>query len=127
MTPASLPHVTLKLLLSFAALDEPTDPAGADELVCDDGSSAYDENGDPNADCEINECVVMESLCWSERLDFCYSESGDDNGSCHLRDKACGNGVSCWGLYIACVGEWSCRDPQWWGCGRGTCVEPHRA
>jgi hypothetical protein len=50
-----------------------------------------------------------------------------DAETCDLEDKACGNGVSCWGLYIACVGEWSCQDPQWWGCSSGTCVEPKRA
>jgi hypothetical protein len=127
MMTASLPHLTLTVLLSLAADDARRAPAGDDAPVCDDGSSPYDENGEPNVDCEIHECVVVESLCWSERLDFCYDDGGSANGSCRLEDKECGNGVSCWGLYIACVGEWSCRDPQWWGCSQGTCVEPKRA
>lgn len=125
MSPAN--PLTLKLLLAFMAVDAKQAPVVDDELVCDDGSSPYDESGEPKVDCEINACVVVESLCWSERIDACFDDGGDDNGRCHLQDKQCGNGVTCWGLYIACVGEWSCRDPQWWGCGKGTCLEPARA
>ncbi|HLT34771.1 MAG TPA: hypothetical protein VK034_00765 [Enhygromyxa sp.] len=120
---ASLSQTLLKLLLSFAAAEAESPPA---EPVCDDGSSPYDENGEPNLECEIDECAVGEPLCWSERLDICYDHGGAENGSCQLLDKACRNGLSCWGLYITCVGEWSCRDSQWWGCGRGTCLEPKR-
>lgn len=124
-TTASLPEFMLTLVFSFAAADRESRSTD-DEPICDDGSSPYDDNGEPNLDCEIEQCAVGEPLCWSERLDLCYDDGGDDNGSCAFEDKACANGVSCWGLYIACVGEWSCRETNWWGCGEGTCVEPHR-
>lgn len=122
---ASIPQIVLVALLSLEPSDSATaDPTPAREPVCDDGASPYDENGRPNLECEIDACAVGEPLCWSERLDRCYDVSGTENGSCQLRDKSCETGLGCWGLYIACVGEWSCKDEHWWGCGQGTCLEP---
>lgn len=114
-------HILLAILATVSV------PAADDVTVvkptCDDGSSPYDENGRPNVDCEIDGCTVIEPLCWSERLDDCYDVSGSDNGACVLRDKECDTAVGCFGLYLSCVGEWSCEDSHWWGCGEGTCTE----
>jgi hypothetical protein len=121
---ANLTQLLWAVLFSFGSSEAEPTPT---EPVCDDGSSPYDENGQPKVnDCEINACVVAEPLCWSERLDLCYTESGDDNGSCYMEDKQCSSSLGCWGLYIACVGEWNCRDSYWWGCGNGTCTEPKK-
>jgi hypothetical protein len=121
---ASLSPLVLAVL--FSVPDQKTLPDHG-ELVCDDGSSLYDEQGQPRVnDCEIEACVVGEPLCWSERLDICYTEAGDENGSCYMEDKSCTSSLGCWGLYIACVGEWSCQDSNWWGCGEGTCTEPKK-
>lgn len=122
----SAPQIVLTVLLSLDSSDGATESAPGREPICDDGSSPYDENDQPNLECEIEACAVGEPLCWSERLDLCYDASGDDNGTCHLLDKACASSLGCWGLYIACVGEWSCEDTHWWGCGRGTCLEPKK-
>jgi hypothetical protein len=100
------------------------DEAISDEVqVCDDGSSPYDENGRPNVDCEIEGCTVIEPVCWSYRIDRCYDESGSENGVCTLSQADCHNALTCHGLYLACVGEWACEDPHWWGCGEGSCTE----
>jgi hypothetical protein len=113
-------HILLRILATLSVT------AGTDlsvEKNCDDGSSPYAEDGQPNLECEIDGCTVLEPICWSERIDHCYDVSGSANGKCVLRDKGCDSGLSCTGLWLSCVGEWSCQDSHWWGCGKGTCTE----
>jgi hypothetical protein len=117
-----LPSLLFNFLATLASPVQP-EPAYTDEPVCDDGSSPYDKNGRPNIRCEIDGCSVIDRMCWSERLNYCYDDNGSDNGFCGLYEMECHNGLSCSGMWLACVGQWACEDPHWWGCGEGSCTE----
>lgn len=93
-------------------------------LRCDDGSDLYRPDGTPNWDCELSSCSPHELTCWSERLDHCYDDSGDDNGVCSARKvTTCDSRWSCFKLWANCRGgEYGCTQTAWPGCSSGTCT-----
>lgn len=93
-------------------------------LRCDDGSGLYQPDGSPNWECELLACSPHELTCWSERLDHCYDEAGDDNGVCSARKvTTCNSRWSCFKLWANCRGgEYGCNKPAWPGCGEGACT-----
>jgi len=94
-----------------------------ERVVCDDGSSPRRADGSPNWDCEIHGCSPHEPICWSDRLDFCFDESGDDLGICTYRPrKKCGSRWSCFDLWLYCDGVYQCHDDSWVGCTNGSCT-----
>lgn len=102
-------------------------PGGPDRrrapLRCDDGSSVYHVDGSPNWDCELRNCSPHEFVCWSERLDHCYDDSGDDNGVCGARKvTSCKSRWGCFKLWANCNGEYTCTQNAWPGCAEGSCT-----
>lgn len=96
-------------------------------LRCDDGSSPFQSDGSPNWDCEIHECSPHEDLCWSERLDHCYDDNGDDNGVCGGEEvTTCKSKWSCFKLWVGCNGPYQCNSGVWYGCDDGQCTERNR-
>lgn len=90
-------------------------------IRCDDGSSPRRPDGSPNWNCEIRGCGPHESTCWSDRIDFCFNESGDDAGICLWEEpQTCKSILSCIDLWSGCNGEWSCSSPI--PCNDGVCT-----
>lgn len=91
---------------------------------CDDGSSFRHADGSPNWDCELHGCSPHASICWSERLDFCYDESGDDAGVCAWGEvQTCNSRWTCFDLWTGCNGKYECHEEDSWiGCTDGTCT-----
>lgn len=91
---------------------------------CDDGSDIFRPDGTPNWECELQGCGPDELTCWSERLDHCYDDSGDDNGLCKERKvTTCNSRWSCFKLWANCRGgEYGCSKSAWPGCGQGSCT-----
>jgi len=92
-------------------------------LRCDDGSPVWTPDGGPNWDCELAGCSPHEQVCWSDRLDVCFDESGDSNGVCKFAEpQKCDSRWSCFKLWASCDTEYTCEKPVGWGCGGGTCA-----
>lgn len=92
-------------------------------LRCDDGSNLYESDGAPNWDCELRGCSPHEWVCWSERLDHCYDDSGDDNGVCIAKKVTpCNSRWECFKAWANCKGEYQCESTSWPGCTKGSCT-----
>ena len=95
---------------------------------CDDGSNLKSPDGSPNWACEIHDCSPHEAVCWSDRLDFCYDEEGDDAGVCAWGEpQTCNSRWSCFDTWSGCNGQWECHESvSWVGCTDGTCTPKPR-
>lgn len=92
-------------------------------ILCDDRSSPFGPDGNPNWDCELAGCTPFAPVCWSYRLDFCYDENGDDTGECAWGGaQTCNSRWSCFKLWAGCDGEYQCDQASWPGCGSGSCT-----
>lgn len=117
------------LELLFLVLDATT-PVSAPESVddeddvmtCDDGSLAWDSTGSPNWACTISGCSPHESSCWSERLDVCFDEDGEELGRCSYSADECHGRWECFDLWLYCEGEYECHESGIIGCTHGTCT-----
>lgn len=91
---------------------------------CDDGSSPRDLDGSPNWDCELRGCSPLAPVCWSDRLDFCFDDLGDDMGVCAWAEpQHCDSRLTCFDLWTSCDGKYECHeDDSWIGCTNGTCT-----
>lgn len=104
-----------------------TRPSGPTSLraprLCDDGSAPWDPAGAPNWDCEIDACSPHELICWDERLDFCFDDSGNDAGICLWRaQQSCSSVWQCFKLWANCDGRYECQvTGSPFGCAEGTC------
>lgn len=93
-------------------------------LRCDDGHAIFEPDGSPNWDCELQGCSPHEALCWSDRLDHCYDENGDENGMCGGKKVTpCNSRWECFKSWANCTGEHTCDDTSGWlGCPKGACT-----
>lgn len=92
------------------------------KVSCDDGASPYDRRGRPNIDCAIDGCWPDELICWSDRLDHCFSDDGEDLGVCLFTTSTCGSWHSCFDLFLYCDGQWGCNSSSWGVCTNGYCI-----
>jgi len=127
--------IEVALLLSLgASLPEPPAEAVGHSIVgpsrrrgpprCDDGSPLRHPDGSPNWDCELRGCSPHEAVCWSDRLDYCYDESGDDAKICAWgKLQTCNSRWTCFDLWTGCDGKYECNEEDSWiGCTDGTCT-----
>lgn len=88
---------------------------------CDDGASPVRRDGSPNWACEIDGCGPLERVCWSERVDFCFDEAGEDTGECAWEKPSTCSGVwNCFKLWVNCDGQWGCEVGT--PCTSGSCT-----
>lgn len=86
---------------------------------CDDGTSIYHADGTPNWDCELDGCGMLEPVCWSARIDFCFDEDGNETGECVWRTRQkCTTKWSCIKLWAGCDGPFEYD----WDTGVGVCT-----
>jgi hypothetical protein len=113
--------------LMFLVLDvlvpNPVSVTYEDEMVCDDGSSAWASSGEPNWACTRKGCTPHEEACWEGRLDHCFGDDGSDLGACVYSRKDCDTRLSCFELWFYCAGVYTCHEDAGIGCTRGTCTE----
>lgn len=113
----------LELSILLALLPAgPTELSAAPRPRCDDGSPPYDRRGRPNLDCVVDGCWPDEPICWSERLDHCFSEDGDDAGVCVFTASTCDSWYSCFDLFLYCDGQWGCNSSSLGVCTDGYCI-----
>lgn len=94
-----------------------------DAIRCDDGSPLYTPEGRPNWDCWLAGCTPHDDICWSDRLDHCFDEAGNDRGVCVYSTSRCDGVFSCYKLWFSCVGEYKCLESgPIVGCKKGTCT-----
>jgi hypothetical protein len=109
------------LLILFGFTATGPDDIVWDPIACDDGSAPW-HAGLPNWDCELYECTPLDSLCWPERLDGCYTASGAESGACTIETSLCDSRLSCFNLWVHCGGTYECHeDDSWIGCTSGSC------
>ena len=115
----------LKLALLVWGLASQTVPAVAttEESVCDDGSPAWDSQGQPNWSCTIEGCSPHEQVCWDYRLEHCFDETGRDLGTCTYQKDECSGRVACFNLWVHCGGAYVCHSDTVFGCTNGTCTD----
>lgn len=89
------------LVLSFSSIEIPDDTK-----ICDDGSSPWEENGQPNWRCTLDGCLPLSQVCWEERLDICY----EDGVFCDISDITCEGLWDCFVLAIECDGKMTCTS-----------------
>lgn len=91
---------------------------------CDDGTSSRGPDGSPNWDCEIRGCSPHAPICWSDRYDPCFGESGEDLGVCSEGPtEKCESYLSCFDLWVYCNGVYQCHeDDSLIGCTNGSCT-----
>lgn len=118
----------LVLLVLDALVSSPVaPPADDDEMICDDGSPAWDSSGKPNWACMLDECSPHEDACWDDRLDHCYGYGGEDLGVCVLAREDCNSVLACFDLWLYCAGEYRCLESSAIGCTKGTCTTDEAA
>lgn len=117
--------MVLKLVLfALDLLASPPAPTvdDDDEMVCDDGSSAWDSSGRPNWACTRDGCSPHDDGCWDEQLAHCYGDDGKDLGVCVFAREDCNSVLACFDLWLYCAGEYKCLESSTIGCTKGTCV-----
>lgn len=109
---------TLLLLTCFLVLDSDLD----DEPRCDDGSSAYTEEG-PNWQCTRDGCSPRAATCHPERLAHCYDAAGTPSGRCVIAREECQSRLGCFDVWFWCAaGQWECKATDALGlCTDGVC------
>lgn len=115
----------LALLLFETLVVDPVPVATTDddELICDDGSSAWDSNDLPNWACTREGCSPSKESCWDERLDDCLDPNGADLGVCVYESDSCSSRFECFDLWLYCDGVYHCSQPEVVGCSAGTCTD----
>jgi len=91
----------------------------SNEDQCDDGSSAWDENGNPNWSCTRDGCSPSADSCWAERTEHCVDDQGRDR--CSLAEEHCHSKLACFGMWLSCNGTYKCNNDDGVGCTDGTC------
>lgn len=92
-----------------------------DEVLCDDGSAPFNEDGEPNWSCSKRGCTPSAGICWEEQLAECKDETGGDNGECTTEIEECHSRWSCFELWAECLGMYECLESGGLGCLNGTC------
>jgi len=98
------------------------DPEGVEEeLLCDDGSSAFDDEGKPNWQCQRRGCTPDAHVCWSEKIAHCRDAAGGLLSTCSVATEECNSRFSCFDLWLYCEGEYGCDESGGVGCKKGHC------
>jgi hypothetical protein len=95
---------------------------GEAAVLCDDGSFPWGSDLQPNWACTIRGCSPSDRICWPEKTDACYDEDGDTFGVCTIETKTCDSRLSCFDMWLHCVGTYECNSDEIVGCTEGTCV-----
>ncbi len=90
------------LVLSMSSIE------GTPEKTCDDGTSPWKDDGEPNWRCTLEGCSSSDNVCWPERLNLDICD--EDGVQCEVTDEDCEGWLACHILWWNCDGKYTCND-----------------